>query len=124
MRRWINNNRGERAEARASQWLCQQGLTLETRNFRCRQGEIDLVMLDRDTLVFVEVRWRNSRHFGGALASVDHHKQQRLIKAAQHYLARHPQHHHRPCRFDVLGQEPDDGGTVRYQWIQNAFYGE
>ncbi|MDX1803715.1 MAG: YraN family protein [Alcanivorax sp.] len=124
MRLWTSKDSGERAEHRASQWLAGQGLVLETRNFRCRQGEIDLIMLDGDTLVFVEVRWRRHHHFGGALASVDGHKQQRLIQAARHYLAKHPRHHHRPCRFDVLGQEPDDNGTIRYQWIQNAFYGE
>ncbi|MCG8394323.1 MAG: YraN family protein [Pseudomonadales bacterium] len=119
-----NRDTGKRAEQLAARWLQDRGLTLLERNVRYRQGEIDLVMLDGDTLVFTEVRWRQHRSHGGALASVDHHKQQRLIRAAQHFLASHSQHHERPCRFDVLGMEPDNDGTVRYQWIQNAFYSE
>lgn len=116
--------KGDQAEAAALQWLDGKGLTLVTRNYRCRQGEVDLVMLDQDCLVFVEVRWRQQRAYGGALASVDHHKQRRLIQAARHFLAKHPAHQNRPCRFDVLGMEPDDTGSVSYQWIQNAFYSE
>lgn len=116
--------RGEQAEAAAEQWLGQRGLSLVTRNYRCRQGEIDLVMLDQDCLVFTEVRWRNQRGYGGALASVDHHKQRRLIQAARHFLAKHPAHQQRPCRFDVVGMEPDNNGSVSYEWIQNAFYSE
>ena len=77
-----------------------------------------------ETLVFVEVRWRGETDHGGALASVDIRKQRRLILAARHYLGRHPHQARRPCRFDVLGLEPDDGGTVRYDWVQNAFYGD
>ncbi|MZR62473.1 YraN family protein [Alcanivorax sp. DP30] len=115
---------GDKAEAAAEQWLEQQGLSLVTRNYRCRQGEIDLVMLDQDSLVFVEVRWRKTQSHGGALASVDHHKQRRLIQAARHFLAKHPIHQQRPCRFDVIGMEPDNSGSVSYQWIQNAFYSE
>lgn len=117
-------NTGRDAENQAAKWLTSQGLALVERNFHCRQGEIDLIMLDRDTLVFTEVRWRKHQSYGGALASVDHHKQRRLINAAQHFLARHPEHHHRPCRFDVLGMEPGSQQTVLYQWIQNAFYSE
>ncbi len=116
--------RGDQAEAAAEQWLVRKGLALVTRNYRCRQGEIDLVMQDQDTLVFVEVRWRQNRSHGGALASVDHHKQHRLIQAARHFLAKHPAHQQRPCRFDVIGMEPDNNGSVSYQWIQNAFYSE
>ena len=116
--------RGDQAEAAALQWREQQGLSLVTRNYRCRQGEIDLVMLDQDCLVFTEVRWRQQRSYGGALASVDHHKQRRLIQAARDYLARHPAHQQRPCRFDVIGMEPAIDGSVSYEWIQNAFYSE
>lgn len=115
---------GQQAEKRARVWLQKQGLKTVASNVRCRQGEVDLIMLDGDTLVFIEVRWRRNPHFGGALASVDHHKQRRLILAAQYFLGRHPAHQQRPCRFDVLGQEPDNQGAVRYQWIQNAFYSE
>ncbi|MCK0155020.1 YraN family protein [Alcanivorax sp. S6407] len=115
---------GAQAEAAAQQWLIHHGLSLVTSNYRCRQGEIDLVMLDQDCLVFTEVRWRKYASHGGALASVDYHKQQRLIQAARHFLAKHPTHQQRPCRFDVIGMEPDNNGSVSYQWIQNAFYSE
>ena len=119
-----NKDSCSEAEKQAAHWLTEQGLIVVARNFRCRQGEIDLIMQDGDTLVFTEVRWRSNPSHGGALASVDHHKQRRLILAARHYLGRHPQYHDRPCRFDVVGMEPDNNNTVRYQWIQNAFYSE
>tara|TARA_B100000446_G_scaffold187163_2_gene215466 strand:- start:2523 stop:2900 length:378 start_codon:yes stop_codon:yes gene_type:complete len=118
------SDRGQQAENAAAQWLQQQGLSLLQRNYRCRQGEIDLIMQDNDDLVFVEVRWRKHHSHGGALASVDYHKQKRLILAARHFLGSHPAHHHRACRFDVLGMEPDNNDSVCYQWIQNAFYSE
>jgi len=109
--------RGKDAENQASRYLQRHGMTLLSRNHRCRGGEIDLVMRDRDTLVFVEVRLRSHRAFGGALASVDRRKQQRLIIAAQHYLQQQPWSG--PCRFDVVGI--DAGG--RCDWIRDAFPG-
>ena len=79
-------NTGRDAEKRAAKWLTGQGLSIVERNFHCRQGEIDLILLDQETLVFTEVRWRKHQSYGGALASVDQHKQRRLINAAQHFL--------------------------------------
>lgn len=106
---------GSAAEQAACQFLQQQGLTLVTRNFRCRQGELDLVMLDRQVLVFVEVRLRNNPRFGGALASVTARKQQRLIRAAQYFLSQYPEP--RACRFDVVGFD----GESQPVWIADAF---
>lgn len=106
---------GRSAEDQAQRYLVRQGLTLVTRNYRCKAGEIDLVMQDGDTLVFVEVRLRRNRHFGGALASVDTRKQRHLVHAAQHYLQ-----YSRwtgPCRFDVLGMD----GRGDNDWIRDAF---
>lgn len=116
--------KGGKAEQQALRWLRQQGLCEVTCNYHCRQGEIDLIMLDGETLAFIEVRLRSSQHYGGALASVDARKQRRISLAARHYLAQHPEHHHRACRFDVIGMEPDDQKEVHYHWIQNAFYCE
>lgn len=116
--------RGHRAEQWALRWLRERGLTPVVANYQCRLGEVDLIMDHGETLVFVEVRWRANTSHGGALASVDSRKQRRLILAARHYLGRYPHQANRPCRFDVLGLEPDDGGTVRYHWVQNAFYGD
>ena len=108
---------GDAAERVAEQYLVKQGMTLLERNYRIRQGEIDLVMRDGATLVFVEVRMRKDARFGGAAASIGHRKQQRLIAAAQHYLAgKSPLP---PCRFDaVLLNQPD---PEHVEWIKDAF---
>ena len=113
--------RGDAAETRALAWLCSRGLVLEQRNYRvargpaARGGEIDLVMRERDgTLVFVEVRQRSGAGHGGAAASVSAIKQQRLVRAAQHYLLQFASPP--PCRFDVVAI---DGDVV--DWLQAAF---
>lgn len=107
-------NIGKDAEERARELLTRHGLTLVTRNFHCRGGEIDLVMRDRDALVFVEVRYRRSTTWGGAVGSVDARKQQRLLLAARNYLARH--NWSGPCRFDVVAFE----GSSDPHWIRDA----
>ncbi len=111
---------GDTGEEQALQYLQRQGLTLAERNFRCKGGEIDLVMLDgaargKATLVFVEVRKRASgaAQFGGAAASVTPAKQRRLIVAAQVYLKRYT--HPPACRFDVI---TIDGNALN--WLKNA----
>lgn len=109
-----NQETGNRAESLAADMLTRNGLTLVTRNYRCRQGEIDLVMRDTESLVFVEVRLRRNASFGGAFASVDRRKQQRLIKAARHYLAHSGWQG--PCRFDVVGFDADMQG----EWLRDA----
>ena len=103
---------GRIGEDRALAHLHAQGLTLVERNFLCKAGEIDLVMLDGAWLVFVEVRRRASTRFGGAVFSVTPAKQQRLLRAAQLYLLRYrtlP-----PCRFDLVAIDAE-----RLSWIQN-----
>jgi len=106
---------GTAGERTAEQYLVSQGLQTVTRNYHCRTGELDLVMRQGNVLVFVEVRVRRHRGFGGALASVDSRKQRRLILAAQHYLQQ--THWDGPCRFDVVGLDGHD----RPEWISNAF---
>jgi putative endonuclease len=109
---------GQHAEDSALAFLRSQGLVLVERNYRCRGGEIDLIMRDGGKIVFVEVRFRSDQRFGGALASVDRHKQARLIHAASHYLA--AKHIDRPARFDVAAVSPDQG-KLEIQWIKDAF---
>ena len=116
--------RGKLAEDRALAYLQQQGLSLVLRNYACRFGEIDLVMQERQVLVFVEVRSRRRPGFGGAAASVDKAKQQRLWRTAEHYLMCHgrPVQQGRPvqlpaCRFDVVAIE---GETL--SWMQDAIF--
>ena len=108
---------GALAEQWAAHFLQQHGLQLLAKNYRCRLGEIDLIMQDGDSLVFVEVRLRSNPAFGGAAASIDKHKQQRIIRTAQHYLATLPRLP--PCRFDALLMQDAQG--LNAQWLKNAF---
>jgi putative endonuclease len=93
--------------------LRRHGLTLVEENFRCKGGEIDLIMRDGGTLVFVEVRQRASSAHGGAAASITPAKIRRLVRAAQFYLLRFPVTP--PCRFDVVAFD----GEQR-TWLQNV----
>jgi len=104
---------GKLGEDRALAHLSGHGLTLVERNFLCKAGEIDLIMHDGAHLVFVEVRRRASRSFGGAAASITPAKQQRLIRAAQFYLLRLPKPP--PCRFDVVAIDGE-----QLSWLQNV----
>ena len=104
---------GQAAEDAALAYLQQQGLKLLQRNFRCKGGEIDLIMQQQDILVFVEVRKRADTRFGGAAASITASKQARLILAAQVFLQKYrvpPS-----CRFDVVAFDGE-----RLSWIKNA----
>ncbi len=107
---------GQAAEAQACRHLQQQGLELIERNYRCRQGEIDLIMRDKQSIVFVEVRYRSNTNFGGAAASVDQRKQAKLIGAASHYLQQHHALAQQPARFDVIAITP-----TTLEWIRDAF---
>jgi len=111
--------RGARAELHACRFLQAQGLQVVQRNYRCRWGEIDLVMRQGSTLVFVEVRYRSGASHGGALASIDHRKRRRLLRTAEHFLqARAPQ---AAARFDVVALQREPGGGVDIQWLRDAF---
>jgi len=109
---------GRLAEDQALAYLQAQGLVLVERNYRCRGGEIDLVMREGGKMVFVEVRYRADERYGGALASVGARKQSRLIVAAAHYLM--AKRIDRPARFDVAAVSPDQG-KLAIQWIKDAF---
>jgi putative endonuclease len=105
--------RGREAEDRAARYLESCGQRVVERNFRVRGGEIDLIVRDGRTLVFVEVRQRGSSDFGGAAASITAGKQRRIILAARHYLLGKREC---DCRFDCV---LIDGEQL--QWIRNAF---
>lgn len=109
--------KGRALEELALTFLQKQGHRLLARNFRCRQGEIDLITLEGSKLIFVEVRYRASADFGGAAASVDTRKQQRLILAARYFLHQHPEHRNRDCRFDIIAYDAQQPP----QWIKHAF---
>lgn len=119
----LHLHRGRKAEDEALRWLRRQGLALLDRNVRCRFGEIDLVMNDSGTTVFVEVRWRRPRNRVSARQSVDARKQHKLVLAASWYLGREPALARRPSRFDVVaidGPGYADGRST-LQWIKDAF---
>lgn len=105
---------GQAAEDKAAAYLQARGLRLAARNWRCRGGEIDLIMHDGKTLVFVEVRARGSNRFGGAGASITGAKQARIVHSARLYLAAlgNPP----ACRFDAVLLEGD-----RIEWLKDAF---
>ena len=108
---------GDKAENYALKYLKDQGLKLITKNYL---GEIDIIMLDKETLVFIEVRYRKNSLFGNALESIDFKKQQKIIKAAQLFLDEFNQYDEFSCRFDVIAIDK----SLKYEnisWIQDAF---
>jgi putative endonuclease len=110
---------GADGEALAAAFLAARDYTILARNFRCAQGEIDLIALDRRTLVFCEVRTRRTRAAGGALESVTAAKQRQVVRIASVYVARHRLHAH-PIRFDVVAVEIR-GATVAIEHVADAF---
>lgn len=109
---------GDAGEAAALEVLTGRGLRLVARNVRFKAGELDLVMLDADTLVFVEVRRRGRAEYGSSIDSVDPRKARRIATAAMLFLQRHPRHAQRACRFDVVGFDDPDPAP---RWVRGAF---
>jgi putative endonuclease len=111
---------GARYEAMALGHLQDAGLELIARNYHCRYGEIDLVMRERDIVVFVEVRFRRMGRFGDGIDSVNAGKRAKLVRAASAFLAEHPRLADATCRFDVLAIS-DDSHAPSPDWRRNAF---
>lgn len=112
---------GQAAERQALLWLEAEGLILIARNARYRYGEIDLVMRDERTLVFIEVRCRKGRARSRAAHTVGIGKQKKLTRAASLFLARHPEYGDFAVRFDVVGYDSAPATGVQPQWIRDAF---
>ncbi len=115
---------GEDAEAACCTYLKSQGLKLVNTNFSCRLGEIDIIMLDKKMLVFVEVRFRKNKQFGGGLESITAAKQRKLRHTAELYLQQNRQYEN--ARFDVVSmsknnQTNDNKQPYSFDWITNAF---
>jgi len=111
---------GREAETFAAKMLVKHGLQLIDKNVNFRVGELDLIMKDKNSLVFVEVKRRNSNKFGGALGSITAVKQKRLTKAALAYLQRKKLMDKVPCRFDLVAVT-DTNGQLEAQWIKDIF---
>lgn len=111
---------GQQWEKTAESFLRKQGLTVITRNYHCKQGEIDLVMLDGDALVFIEVRYRQNSSYGSGAQTVTRSKQLKIIATARHFLLKHPRYSQQPCRFDVISIE-NSQQHPNLDWIRDAF---
>ncbi|WP_027856121.1 YraN family protein [Marinobacterium jannaschii] len=111
---------GKEAEQQAEKYLLSQGLKTLCCNFNCRGGEIDLIMLERSTLVFIEVRRRLHHQYGNAAESVNFTKQRKIIHAAEYFLLKNPRWASHNCRFDVIAY---DGNTASKAplWYKDAF---
>ena len=112
---------GARAETVALRHMRQHGLALLRRNFSCRLGEIDLILLDGETLVFTEVRYRSAGRLVDALLTVDHRKQAKLVRAAGVFMKKHPMHARRVSRFDVIAIDVLPNMANRLTWVRDAF---
>ena len=107
-------------EQLALRHLKANGLEIVARNYRCKMGEIDLVMMDGRTLVLIEVRCRSSKDYGGAAASIDWRKQRRLVLAAEHLLMKRAELRRYPARFDVVAITTGET-EAKIDWIKSAF---
>ena len=112
---------GQSAERRAERFLRAQGLGLVARNYRCRFGELDLVMQEDDCLVIAEVRFRKTGAFVAPALTVDEAKQLKIISATRCFLAEKPAFADYAIRFDVVGIEGTQQDTGAIQWIRDAF---
>ena len=110
---------GAQAEILAKRFLESQGLRTVTTNYRCRYGEIDIIMYDQSQLVFIEVRFRKQQLYGSAADSVNLHKQQRIARSASCFLQSH-RHRYSSCRFDVIAMGP---ALIMHdiEWLRSAF---
>jgi putative endonuclease len=117
----VSRQKGEAAERFAETFLNEKGLHLIAKNYRCKLGEIDLIMRDGEVIVFIEVRLRSNRFFASAAETVTHAKQQRLIRTADVYLQQHQQSNAVRCRFDVIALDQSSRGNYHTEWIRNAF---
>ncbi len=116
----LTNKRGQWAERVAEDHLIKHGLKLIQRNYTCKRGEIDLIMMEQDTIVFVEVRYRKNDQYGGGIESINFRKQQKLQTTATHYLQINDRYQDHACRFDAMIINGHSSQPV-INWIKNAF---
>jgi len=119
-----NRTQGQQAEKLARDFLQQQGLIFITGNFSCRWGEIDLIMREKSTLVFIEIRFRSSSQFGYAIETVTPKKQSKIINTALFFIQCHKKFINYSMRFDVVAFQKISSKTPTkptLNWIKNAF---
>jgi len=121
MPRWFNRLFGNRGERAAVRYLKQQGFRIVARNYQNRYGEIDIIAIEGDTLVFIEVKTRRSTRTGSPLEAVDEKKQQQIMRTAQAYLSQRGLNE-QSIRFDVIGLLwPEDAKEPEIQHVRHAF---
>ena len=109
--------KGAQKEEQVCAYLLSKGVKIKERNFRCRQGEIDIIGDDGEFLVFFEVKYRSSRGMGSAAEAVGYTKQGKICRVADYYRMIHRCNDDTPVRFDVVAIDGKD-----LNWIRNAFY--
>ena len=109
---------GLKAEIIARNFLIKNGFKLITTNYRTRLGEIDIIMQDKKTLIFVEVRYRKSNSYANGAESITRSKQKKIIKTALTFLQKYPTY--KSYRFDVIAIQPTQNGN-EIDWIKDAF---
>jgi len=123
----ISRTKGYLVEEIVKTYLVKQGLKEICSNYRCKIGEIDLILKDQDTLVFTEIRYRNNANFGSGIETVSGSKQKKIIRTAEHFLQSNRWSKNLFCRFDVIGASPsmlkEDHcyNGLEINWIKDAF---
>ncbi len=116
-----HNKKGQQAEVIALDFLQKKGLIQLQSNFACKCGEIDLIMIDNEFLVFIEVRYRKRTHYGHPLETINYAKQKKIINTVQYFLMKHPEYKHFPCRIDAIAiNSQPQTGQEQIQWVKNA----
>ena len=118
--KYLLHSFGEEAEDVACTYLQDRGLQLIERNYRCRLGEIDIIMREIHSLVFIEVKARRNQYFADILENITKSKQRKIIKAAMFYLQNNHLLDKVDCRFDVIAVTLVKG-ISQIQWIKQAF---
>ncbi len=116
-----STGKGARYESQAANYLCDRGLLLLQQNFHCRFGEIDLIMREQDFICFIEVKYRKSHGFDGAIGAIPPAKQRKIIQTARFFIAQHPQHADSAFRFDAFLIQQQADGSEQIDWIKSAF---
>lgn len=111
---------GNQAENLAKQFLKSKGLVLVKAQFRCKMGEIDLIMKHQNELIFIEVRYRENAHYGTPFETITYAKRQRLIRTASYFQLCNPWTEHFSSRFDVISISGEQLNP-KITWIPNAF---
>lgn len=117
---FTTGDKGQHGERIAVDYMLSQGMSLVTKNYHCYYGEIDLILLHQDTLIFVEVRYRHHDEMVSAIESIHSHKCKKIILSSKMFLQNHKKYQKHSCRYDVIGIV-GDFDSPHIEWIKDAF---